>query len=374
MKLAGLRVIDLSVFLPGPYLTKALADHGAEVIKVEVPGDGDPGRHIGLSDGPSTVFFRNVNRGKKSVVLNLKDAADRETLLQLCDSADVFVEAFRPGVADRLGLSYPTLSQRNPRIVYCSLSAFGQEGPYRNRPAHDLVIEALGGVLSMTIGDDGRPAIPGIPIGDIVAALQGLAGVLMALLRRQATGRGDYLDISMHDCLVSALPNILGPALAGNRQPVVRHERTTGGSAFYQIYFTRDERQIVLGGQEMKFVRSLLEALGRADLLPLCERGPGAHQEPVIAFLRQTFLQRTRDEWNAWLSKLDICYGVLNTLPEALTDPQLLAREMIVTDRLGRRHLDSPIHFREEPACVNLEEPQLGAHNIEVFGDRRAAS
>jgi len=370
MKLAGLRVIDLSVFVPGPYLTKALADHGAEVIKVEVPGDGDPGRHIGLSDGPSTVFFRNLNRGKKSITLNLKDANDRDTLLALCDSADVFVEAFRPGVADRLGVGYEILRARNPRIVYCSLSAFGQAGPYRNRPAHDLAVEALGGSLGITLGEDGKPAIPGIPIADVVSGLQGLAGVLMALLRREASGQGDFVDISMHESLVAALANVLGPTLAENRQPVVRHERTTGGSAFYQIYATRDGRHIVLGGQETKFVRTLLEALSRPDFASLCERGPGPHQQPLIDFLRETFLHRTLAEWDTWLSKLDICYAAVNSLPEALSDPHLLARGMVHTDQLGRRHLGSPIRFREEAARINFREPRLGEHNAELLAQR----
>ncbi|HEY0570956.1 MAG TPA: CoA transferase, partial [Enterovirga sp.] len=177
MKLQGLRVIDLSVFLPGPYLSLALADHGAEVIKVEQPGEGDPGRHIGLSDGPSTVFFRNLNRGKKSVVLDLKTSEGREKLLHLADTADVFLEAFRPGVAARLGVDYATLSARNPRLVYCSISAFGQDGPYRERPAHDLAVEALAGVLSINLGSDDRPAMPGIVAADMLAGLQALSGV-----------------------------------------------------------------------------------------------------------------------------------------------------------------------------------------------------
>lgn len=368
MKLAGVRVVDLSVFLPGPYLTRALADHGAEVIKVEAPGEGDPGRHIGLADGPSTVFFRSLNRGKKSVVLDLKSAADREALLTLCDTADVFVESFRPGVVERLGVSYSTLQARNPGIVYCSLSAFGQDGPYRNRPAHDLAVEALAGALSLTLGQDGEPALPGVAVADIVAGLQALAGVLMALLRRKTSGRGDYLDVSMHESLLAALPNVLGPTLAENRQPLVRHERTTGGSAFYRIYATRDGRHIVLGGQERKFAHALLEALGRLDFLPLCERGPGEHQGPLIAFLRETFLKRTRDEWDAWLRELDVCYGPVNTLPEALSDPQLLARGTLIRDELGRRHLASPLRFREEPARLDPHEPRLGEHNAEVLG------
>src|SRR6187551_429267 len=187
MKLTGIRVIDLSVFLPGPYLTLALADHGAEVIKVEPPG-GDPVRHIGVSDGRSNVYFRSLNRGKKSVVLDLKEPRNR----------------------DRLGVGYAQLSERNPRIVYCSVNAFGNSGPYRDRPAHDLAIESLAGILSMTLGDDGRPALPGIPVADIAAGLNGLAGILMALLKRHETGRGDYVEIAMLDSLFAATPNIMG--------------------------------------------------------------------------------------------------------------------------------------------------------------------
>jgi crotonobetainyl-CoA:carnitine CoA-transferase CaiB-like acyl-CoA transferase len=149
MKLEGIRVVDLSLFLPGPYLTLMLADHGAEVIKVEPPGEGEPTRHLGLSDGPSTVYFRSLNRGKKSVVMDLKKPEEREALLRLCQNADVFVESFRPGVVERLGVSY----------VYCSISAFGQQGPLRDRPAHDLAVEALSGALSLNLGQDGKPAI-----------------------------------------------------------------------------------------------------------------------------------------------------------------------------------------------------------------------
>ena len=180
------------------------------------------------------------------------------------------------------------VSARNPGIVYCSITAFGQDGAYGNRPAHDLALEALTGALSLTLGDDGRPAIPGIAIADVVSALQGLSGVLMALLRRVETGRGDYLDIAMHDALFAACANVVGPAMAEGRQPVVKHQRSTGGSAFYRIYDTRDGRQLVLAGQEDKFVHTLLDALGRPDLAPLCARGPGAHQQPVIDFLRES--------------------------------------------------------------------------------------
>ena len=372
MKLAGLRVIDLSSFLPGPYLTMTLADHGAEVIKIEPPGKGDPGRHIGLADGPDTVFFRNFNRGKKSVVLDLKEREQRELLLALCERADVLVETFRPGVADRLGVGYASVGARNPGIVYCSISAFGQEGPYRERPAHDLALEAISGVLGMTLGSDGKPAIPGIPIADHLSALHGLAAILMALLRRASTGCGDHIDIAMHDATLAACANIVGPVMAQGRQPVAKHERSTGGAAFYQIYHTRDGRQIVLAGQEEKFVRNLLNALQRPDLIPPCLGGPGPQQQPVIDFLQATFGNLTADEALAVLSGLDVCFGRVNTLVEAFEDENVQARRMVLRDEAGRRHIAPVIRFRDEPPTPDLHAPALGQHTDAVLATVRA--
>lgn len=354
MKLAGLRVIDLTLFLPGPYLTLQLADHGAEVIKVEPPGEGDPTRHLGLADGESTVYFRLLNRGKKSVVLDLKSEKGKQELYRLAEIADVFVESFRPGVMERLGFGEAELRRRNPRLVYCSMSAFGAAGPYRDRPAHDLAVEALAGVLSL------NTSIPSLPVSDLLAALHGLAGILMALLRREKTGRGDFIDIGMHDVTVAALANVLGPTLAENRQPVATHERTTGGSAFYRLYATRDGRHLSLGGQEVKFVRNLLGALGRAELAPLCEK-PGPHQQPVMDLLSDFFGQRTLAEAVEFLAKLDVCYGEVKTLPEALRDPNALARGMVVEDSSGRRHLAPPVRFADEPAKPHYQEPKLGS-------------
>jgi crotonobetainyl-CoA:carnitine CoA-transferase CaiB-like acyl-CoA transferase len=374
MKLAGLRVVDLSSFLPGPYLTMTLADHGAEVIKVEQPGEGDPGRGIGLADGPSTVFFRCLNRGKKSVVLDLKSPAERDALLGLCDTADVFVETFRPGVAERLGLGYPAVSARNPRIVYCSISAFGNTGPYRQRPAHDLALEAIGGVLGLTLGTDGEPAIPAVAFADHLSALQGLSAILMALLRREATGRGDYIDIAMHDVVLVACTNIVGPTFAENRQPTARHERSLGGSAFYQIYKTQDGRHLVLAGQELKFVENLLNALGRPDLIGLCRQSPGPHQGPVIDFLKGVFAGQTLREALAKLSELDVCFAPVNTLPEAFDDANVKARGLVVRDEQGRRHIAPAIRFQDEPSAPSLREPRLGEHSATLFAGLRGKS
>jgi crotonobetainyl-CoA:carnitine CoA-transferase CaiB-like acyl-CoA transferase len=363
MKLEGVKVVDLSVFLPGPYLTMALADHGAEVIKVEPPGEGDPGRHIGLSDGPSTVFFRNVNRGKKSVVVDLKTAEGREALLRLADAADVFVESYRPGVMQRLAIDYATVSARNPRIVYCSISAFGQDGPYRDRPAHDLATLALAGGLSNMVGQDGRPAMPGIAVTDIVTALNALSGILMALYRREKTGRGDFIDVAMHHAALAALPNMMGAAMSRKPQPNPKHERTTGGSAFYQIYETGDGRHLVLGAQEIKFVRNLLGKLGRPDLVPLCERGPGPHQVPVIEFLQGVFREQPLAHWRGWFEGMDVSFAPVNTLREALDDANARARGLILEDDLGQEHIAPVVRFLDEPARPTLREPKFGEHN-----------
>ncbi len=362
MKLSGLRVVDLTSFLPGPYMTMAMADHGAEVIKVEAPG-GDLGRGIGPLDGDASVVFRNVNRGKKSVALDLKTPAGLDALEALCRSADVFVEGFRPGVAGRLGVAYHHVKAWNPRIVYCSISAFGQDGPYAHRPAHDLAVEALSGALSVTLGADDAPAIPGVPAADILAGLQGLSGVLMALLRRERTGEGDYLDISMHDAMVSACANVLGPAMAEKRQQVAKHERTTGGAAFYRLYGTRDGRHLALAGQEEKFVRTLLGRLGRPDLVAPCLRGPGPHQAEVMTFFETLFASRTLAEWTEILAGMDVCFGPVQTFPEALADAHLQARGMLLRDEAGRVHLASPIRFAAEPAQPDLSVPALGQHN-----------
>ena len=366
MKLEGVRVVDLSVFLPGPHLTMMMADHGAEVIKVEAPGEGDPGRHIGLSQAGHTTFFRNANRGKKSVVLNLKDPVDREALLRLCESADVFVEAFRPGVVARLGVDYEAVAARNPRIVYASISAFGQTGPGRDLPAHDLAVEALSGVVSVNLGNDDEPAMPGLPAADMAASLMAFGGIMMALYRREQTGRGDYLDIAMQDSLMAWLPNVLGPVFVEKRPPVPKQERTWGGAAFYRVYRTRDGRHVVLGAQEIKFVRNLLAEFGRLDLVPLAERGPGPHQLPLVEFLQQQFLTRSQAEWVAWFRGRDIGFAPVRNLREAFDDEHVRERGMLLVDDEGVEHLGVPIRFREEPAHPSFDVPKLGQHEFLV--------
>lgn len=367
MKLEGLRVVDLSQFLPGPQLTLMMADHGAEVIKVEPPGDGEPGRYLGAVEGGHTVFFRNTQRGKKSFCVNLKSDEGREAVLRLAETADVFIEAFRPGVVDRLGVGYEAVSARNPRIVYCSISAFGQSGPYSHLPAHDLATEALSGIVSLNEGNDGEPVMPHVPVADITASLHALSGVLMALLRREKTGRGDYIDVAMLDSAIAWTPNITGSTFVQKIPPKPREERSLGGSAFYNIYRTSDGRHVVLGAQELKFVRKLLAELGRLDFVELCERGPGTHQAPLIAYLRELFATRTRAEWIEWFRGKDVGFAWVNNLREAFDDPQVRARGMRLLDEHGHEHIGPPVKFRQEPAAPRLRLPEIGEHNAEIL-------
>ncbi|MEO1687998.1 MAG: CoA transferase [Pseudomonadota bacterium] len=367
MKLSGVRVLDLSMFLPGPHLTMMMADHGADVIKVEPPS-GEPVRELGYRapDGAS-VWFRNTHRGKRSVVLDLKTDAGREALLTLAETADVFVEAFRPGVVDRLGVGPQAVRARNPRLVYLSIAAFGQTGPWARRPAHDPAIQALAGTSSMNLGSDDAPTMMGVPAADLASSLMGFGAVCMALLRRESTGRGDVVDLSMHDALMAWLPNVTGPVFAEGRAPVAKQERSLGGSAFLNHYRTADDLWVCLGGVEHKFVRNLLNALHRPDLIPAAEGPPGDAQAPVMAFLRETFATRTRAEWEAWFEGRDICFAPVLDLAEAFASPQVEARAMRVTDADGAEHIGIPLKFAEEPGRLNPALPALGEHTEQVL-------
>jgi crotonobetainyl-CoA:carnitine CoA-transferase CaiB-like acyl-CoA transferase len=367
MKLEGLRVVDLSLFLPGPLATQFMADHGAEVIKVEALHEGEPNREIGPKRDGVSVYFANTHRGKQSLALNLKDPQGVEVLMRLAAQSDVLVEAFRPGVVDRLGIGYAQVARRAPRIVYASIAAFGQHGPYRDLAAHDLATEAMTGVLSLNRGSDGKPALPALANADMLASMMTLAGILMALFRRNATGKGDYLDMAMADCLLACLPNNMGVAMTERRQPELKSERALGGNALYGIYETKDADFVVLAGQELKFAKNLLEPLGRPDLVELCKLPPGPGQDPVRTFLRATFRTKTKAEWVQWFNGRDVAFAPMRTLPEALDDAHFRARGMVLRDARGWDHLGVPIAFRDEPAQPRLDPPAHGQHSREIL-------
>lgn len=358
-KLSGIKVVDLSQFLPGPMLTVMMADQGAEVVKVE-PLSGDPVRSQVPFEAGQSVWFRNLNRGKKSIALDLKTDDGRAALWTLVEDADVFIEGFRPGVVARLGFGYEAVAARNPKIVYCSISAFGQTGVMAHHAAHDIAVQAMTGFLSVNDGPGGTPVVPGPPSADMAAGLTGLSAVLMALIGREKRGKGDYIDIAMFDSMLPWCAHIAGEALAGGEPPRSDSQRSLGGAAFYNVYDTADGRHLVLGGRELKFVANLLQALERPDLIPLGQALPGQEQAPLVAFLRETFRTRTRDEWVAWFEDKDVAFSPVLDFREAMTQPHVAERKLVL-EAGGAHHIAPPIRFAEEPAWQPALAPELGA-------------
>ncbi len=369
MKLAGLKVIDLSAFLPGPHLTMMMADHGADVIMVEPANNvGEPTRKIGWKhpDGVS-VWFRNIARGKKSLKLNLKDEDGRALLHALVKEADVVVEAFRPGVAKRLSADYETLSAINPGLVYCSISAFGQEGDYAQKPAHDLTVQALAGLVDLNRGlEDAKPASPNMPVADMASSLMALSAILMALYRRHETGQGDFIDMAMYDAALAWTPNVTGPVFGEDRDPPVKDMRSFGGAGMYHVYETKDAKHLVLGGSEVKFATNLLTALGREDLIEYAAIEPGPEQEPLRRFFKATFAKKTLAEWEAFLSEIDVCWAPVRTVKDAFDDPHTAQRGLVFTDEAGNRHIGPPLKFAREPGQPDPATPEFGEHSEEI--------
>ena len=366
MKLKGIKVLDLSLFLPGPMLTQMMADHGADVIKLEPLNGGEPNREIGPKRNGVSVYFANTHRGKRSIQLNLKTKAGQEIAQRLATEVDVIVESFRPGVTKRLGIDFETVKIINPQIVYASISAFGQTGPYAKKPAHDLAVQAYSGLISTNLGSDGKPAMPGVQSADMLSSLMGLSGILMALLRREESGRGDHIDLAMMDTLISCIPNNLGSVLAQQSAPKVAHERVWGGHAIYNIYETLDNKHIVLGASKKHFAERILSKFKRLDLLSLCEAPTGPAQDRLKQFLAKKFREKKQDYWINWFEDIDASFAPVNNLKEALNNPQLRYREMIVVDKSGNGHIGTPLKFREEPSNISFRAPGIGEHNEQI--------
>lgn len=358
-KLTGIMVVDLSVFLPGPMMTMMMADQGADVWKVEA-ATGDPARAQAPFENGQSVWFRNLNRGKKSLVIDLKSPAGQAQLWGLIERADVFVEGFRPGVMERLGFDYAAVAARNPRIVYCSISAFGQHGALAHHPAHDLATQALAGFLSVNDAADGSPVVPGAASADMAAGLTALSATIMALFGRERTGRGDYIDCAMFDSLLPWCAHIAGSAIAGDEAPRSTSQRSLGGAAFYQVYSTADDRHIVLGGREIKFVQNLMTALDRRDLIAIAER-PAGEQGELIAFLQATFARLTRDEWVAWFADKDVAFAPVLDFREAFDAPHIGERGLLI-ELDGTTMIGPAIRFAGE-SWEARPAPDLGAEN-----------
>ena len=327
--LAGVTVLDLTRLLPGGYCTLLLSDLGADVIKVEEPGRGDYIRWTPpLIDGQSSAH-RAINRGKRSITINLKEGTGAELLRRLAEGADVLVESFRPGVMEGLGLGWETLSRDNPRLVYCSITGYGQSGPYRDLVGHDINYAGYGGVLSMAGPKGGPPVLPGAQVGDLGGGgMMAAIGILAALVDRDRCGAGRYIDASMLDGVVSWLSVHAGMALATGEPPAPGRGLLTGGLACYRIYRAGDGRYLTVGAFEPRFWKALCEALGCPELVD-DQFAPEERQQEMAERLEEIFATKGRDEWVAELTAVDACVGPVNDVLEALADPQVVHRRMV---------------------------------------------
>ncbi len=358
--LAGLRVLDLSRLLPGPYATLVLADLGATVLKIEDPDVGDPTRHSPPLLGEVSAYFLALNRNKRSVALDLKSAAGAETLRTLARDADVLVESFRPGVMDRLGLGPAALRELNPRLIYCALSGYGQDGPDRLKAGHDLNYIARSGVLGYGGPADGAPVPPGVQVADLGGALFGVIGILAALEERRRTGVGRLVDVALCDSATAFLHIHLGArlALGGEGRPLTRGaDALNGGFPCYGVYRTADGKYLAVAALEPKFFLKLAAALGEPDLA-IGAWDTGADGAKTKARLTQLFAGRSRADWLQFLAPLDVCVEPVHEGDDVLTDPQLLARRLIEETALGPV-LRTPLDLGR-PAVTAA--PALGEH------------
>jgi crotonobetainyl-CoA:carnitine CoA-transferase CaiB-like acyl-CoA transferase len=378
MLLDGVRVLDLSRMLAGPYGSMLLADLGAEVIKIEEPRGGDPMRGMGPPfighHGGESAYFLSINRNKKGVALDLEPPEGREVFLDLCRVADVVWENFRPGVLAKLGCAPDTLRVLNPRLVVCSISAFGQAGPYRDWPAFDLALQAMGGAMSIT-GEEGRPpARMGLPMGDLAGGMFGALAVAGALYRRAQTGQGAVIDLSLLDCQVSLLTYIAQYFWADGRVP----GRVGSGHASvvpYQAFATRDGFLVVAVFAE-KFWQGFCRAVERPDLLTDPRLDSNAkrveRRGELIPLLEAIFPGRATAEWLARLQAEGVPAAPINRVDQVLTDPQVRLREMVVAlehPKLGTlQTLGTPIKPAGAMPFRPAPPPALGQHTDAILG------
>jgi len=368
--LTGIRVLDLSRLLPGPFLTMVLADMGADVVKVEDPRVGDYLRALPPAKGGMSGRFLAINRGKRSLALDLKHPAARDVFLTMVEQADVIVESFRPAVMAKLGVGYEACAARNPKIVMCSISGFGQTGPFVDRAGHDLGYIALAGVLAMGGGvAGGPPTMPGVQIADLAGgALWSATAILGALVGRARTGKGAHLDISMTEGALALLAAEFGNMDCGAK-PTRGHDGLNGGLASYGIYQTKDERFLAVGALEPKFWIALNTAIGRPPNLAEIVGNPAA-QAKTRADLAAIFATKTAAEWNEILAKHDCCVEVVTETTELPAHPLHVAREVFFTIDGGKDvgpvlQVRTPVGTPKSPS----PPPRLGEHTKQVLAE-----
>ncbi|UHQ95194.1 CaiB/BaiF CoA transferase family protein [Haloterrigena alkaliphila] len=371
MRLDGISVLDLTRLLPGPYATQLLADSGADVVKVEDTGAGDYARHEEpRSDRDVGALFEMVNRGKRSVSLNLKTDDGTDAFYRLVETADVVIEGFRPGVVDRLGIDYETLREHNDDLVYCSLTGYGQEGPWSDRAGHDLNYVALGGLLDMTReSPTTKPQMPGYPIGDMAGGLFTAFAVTEALLSRELgnTG-GEYIDIAMTDVIASFSQSVAYQALTGDpAEPRPGQTALTGGLPWYDSYETADEQWVTVAALEPKFWRTFCETVDMEHLIDAHGDTDPSALEDVTAELEELFQTRTRDEWEEMFDGVDAAVAGVYSPAEAVDHPQITARDLVERPDNGPPRIGFPAHSSEPPETTDERVPGQGEHTADYL-------
>lgn len=383
LPLAGFTVVDLTRVLAGPYCTMMLADLGARVIKIENPEGGDDSRHVGPFVDGESAYFASVNRNKESIALDLKSPRDREVLAAMIAGADVLVENFRAGVMEKLGFTWQALHAANPRLVYASISGFGQTGPYRDRPAYDMVVQAMGGLMSVTGQTGGDPVRVGVSIGDLGAGLYAAIGIQSALLKRSRTGLGERVDIGMLDCQVALLENAIARHSATGAVPAplgTRHPSITP----FDMFKTADGFIVIAAGNDTLF-QKLCAALGQPALAADPRFATVAARNQHHADLKTCLEARLADAdsaaWSATLEDAGVPHGPLQSVADIVQDPHVQARGMLLQASIGE---DRPITLAGNPIRVGnpsgmgsfKRSPRLDEHRaslLEEFGQRAIA-
>ncbi|KGP72403.1 CaiB/BaiF CoA transferase family protein [Pontibacillus yanchengensis] len=372
LPLDGVRVLDLTRLLPGPYCTMMLADFGADVIKVEDPKGGDYARWNEPKVGDQSALFCSLNRNKRSVTLNLKDEEDKQLFIELVKTADVVIESFRPGVMERLGLSYEHLKQHNPQLIYCALTGYGQTGPYAKEAGHDLNFLSYSGLLHLQGQPGEKPLIPSVQIGDIGGGAQmATIGILVSIIDAQKTGEGQFIDISMLDGTVSWMQTILPDYWANPDEEPDRGELVlSGGKACYEVYRTKDDRYLAVAALEFKFWKNFCEVIGKKAFIVQLN-APVEQQQLLKKAIQEVIEQKTLQEWLVLFDGKEACISPVLT-PQEMSDHQHFKDRSLITEvehpnaeRI--KQINNPIKLEGKNIHIRKNAPGLGEHNDEVF-------
>lgn len=367
--LTGIRVLDMSRLLPGPYCTMLLADFGAEVIKIEEPGKGDYSRSFPPFLKDFGYWHLQLNRNKQSVVLDLKSEEGKNIFLELVKTADVVVESYRPGVLKKLGVDYEAAAKINPKIIYCSLSGYGSKGPLAHKADHDLGYLSLAGVTAMSGEADGAPAIPGVLMADMNAALSAGMSIMIALRHAALTGQGQEIDISLFNVAMNLMPGAASLFFGSGFVAERGNNWLTGAYANYNIYATADGRYVSVGCLEKKFWRNLCIGLGKEELIDMID--DESNHPYLKKQLAAAFKQKTMREWEEFFADKDACVTPVLNFKEAVESEQVQANEMVLNvqdDELGEyQQLGFAMKLSKTPAQLNKRAPRLGEDTEKIL-------